>query len=206
MDNSLLCKKLCRYFSYRFRRGRYSYLLPAHSVSERQFLFRVRARSTNLTQQPSSVLSMNKKNNSLSDSSITDSFSGIASYYADRFQGRRTSCGEMYCHDSLTAAHRSLPFGTLLYVQNIINGKAVIVRVNDRGPFKPGRCLDVSKRAAHELGIIGKGTGTITSPYHRTHHSKKNKHKMKTINKHNHHRSIMMNKSSYKITRKAPNN
>lgn len=98
---------------------------------------------------------------SLSDSSITDSFTGIASYYADRFQGRRTSCGEMYCHDSLTAAHRSLPFGTLLYVQNIINRKSVIVRVNDRGPFKPGRCLDVSKRAAHELGIIGKGTGTI---------------------------------------------
>lgn len=102
-----------------------------------------------------------QKNNSISDSSISDSFSGIASYYADRFQGRRTSCGEIYCHDSLTAAHRSLPFGTLLYVQNTSNGKAVIVRVNDRGPFKPGRCIDVSKRAAHELGIIGKGTGTI---------------------------------------------
>lgn len=89
------------------------------------------------------------------------SFSGTASFYADRFEGRKTSCGDIYCHDSLTAAHRTLPFGTLLYVQNTHNGKSVIVRINDRGPFKHERCLDVSKRAAQHLGIIGKGTSTI---------------------------------------------
>lgn len=102
-----------------------------------------------------------QKKISLAECSIIDSFSGTASYYADRFQGRRTSCGEIYCHDSLTAAHRFLPFGTLLFVQNATNGKSVIVRINDRGPFKPDRCLDVSKRAAQELGIIGKGTASI---------------------------------------------
>jgi len=89
---------------------------------------------------------------------IVDTFSGTASYYGDQFHGRRTSCGEVYCRDSLTAAHRTLPFGTLLRIINRYNGNCVVVRVNDRGPFVGERCVDVSRRAAEILGMMQKGT------------------------------------------------
>jgi peptidoglycan lytic transglycosylase len=82
---------------------------------------------------------------------------GLASYYADKFEGRTTANGEKYRHSKLTAAHKTLPFGTVVRVTNLSNGKKVTVRVNDRGPFVEGRIIDLSKSAAKELGFINQG-------------------------------------------------
>lgn len=86
---------------------------------------------------------------------------GVASYYADKFNGRRTASGEAFSNSALTAAHRSLPFGTRLRVTNPANGKSVVVRVNDRGPFHGGRLIDLSKSAASQLGIVQRGHGRV---------------------------------------------
>ncbi len=83
--------------------------------------------------------------------------SGQASWYADKFHGRRTANGERYDREEFTAAHRSLPFGARLCVRSLVNGRTVIVRVNDRGPFAPGRIIDLSRAAAEELGMLGLG-------------------------------------------------
>ena len=80
---------------------------------------------------------------------------GVASRYARSLHGRRTASGERYNHEALTAAHRSLPFGTVVRVKNRRNGRAVVVRVNDRGPFVRGRALDLSGGAARSLGFSG---------------------------------------------------
>lgn len=86
---------------------------------------------------------------------------GVASYYAEKFHGRLTSSGERFnMHDS-TCAHRWLPFGTKLRVTNLANERSVIVRVNDRGPWKHGRILDVSKGAAVALDMIRSGTARV---------------------------------------------
>ena len=77
---------------------------------------------------------------------------GKASFYAKKFSGRKTASGERLHHDSLTCAHRTYPFGTLLKVTNPANGKSVIVRVTDRGPYVRGRIIDLSVRAAKEIG------------------------------------------------------
>jgi rare lipoprotein A len=82
---------------------------------------------------------------------------GMASFYGSRFQGKTTASGEVFDKDALTAAHRTLPFGTRLKVKNIENGKSVVVRINDRGPFVKGRVLDLSKEAARQLGILVDG-------------------------------------------------
>jgi rare lipoprotein A len=83
---------------------------------------------------------------------------GKASWYAE--QGR-TASGERMRPDARTAAHRSLPFGTLVRVENMRNGRAVIVRINDRGPFIKGRVIDLSRGAANEIGMIGAGTASV---------------------------------------------
>ncbi len=82
---------------------------------------------------------------------------GYASYYADEFHGRRTACGEIYDRNGYTAAHRSLPCGTIVKVVNLENGKSVVVRINDRGPFVRGRIIDLSYAAAKKIGMIRKG-------------------------------------------------
>ena len=87
---------------------------------------------------------------------------GKASFYAQKFHGRRTASGEPLHKDSLTCAHRYYPFGTLLRVYNPANGKSVLVRVTDRGPFVRGRIIDLSWRAAKELGIISQGVAMVT--------------------------------------------
>ena len=87
--------------------------------------------------------------------------SGVASYYGRRFHGRRTASGERFDMNALTAAHRTLPFGSLVEVTNPANGRRVTVRINDRGPFHGGRVIDVSRAAATELGLIGPGRGTV---------------------------------------------
>jgi rare lipoprotein A len=86
---------------------------------------------------------------------------GIASWYGDPFHGRRTASGEVYDMDAMTAAHRTLPFGTVVQVVNLDNGHTVQVRVNDRGPYVNGRVIDLSRRAARELEIVGPGTARV---------------------------------------------
>lgn len=86
---------------------------------------------------------------------------GIASYYADRFHGAKTSSGEIYNMEARTCAHRWLPFGATVRITNMENGKSVVLLVNDRGPWKHGRVIDVSKAAARELGFLQKGTAKV---------------------------------------------
>lgn len=86
---------------------------------------------------------------------------GTASWYGPSFQGRRTASGERYDMHRLTAAHPSLPFGTRLEVRNVSNGRSVVVRVNDRGPFKGRRIIDLSYAAAQEIGAVVPGTATV---------------------------------------------
>jgi rare lipoprotein A len=87
--------------------------------------------------------------------------SGVASWYGPGFQGRRTASGERYNMYDLTAAHPTLPFGTRLAVRNVSTGKTVVVRVNDRGPYKKSRILDLSYAAAREVGVFGPGTAYV---------------------------------------------
>jgi rare lipoprotein A len=86
---------------------------------------------------------------------------GMASYYGKEFNGRKTASGERYSDRKFTAAHRKLPFGTMVNVTNLDNGKSVAVQVNDRGPFKKGRIIDLSYAAARAIGIVGTGTGRV---------------------------------------------
>jgi rare lipoprotein A len=82
---------------------------------------------------------------------------GVASFYADKFHGRKTASGEVFHQDSLTAAHKHLPFGTLVKVTNLRNNQSVIVKVNDRGMKGTNRIIDLSKAAAKELNMLGAG-------------------------------------------------
>lgn len=82
---------------------------------------------------------------------------GVASWYGIEYHGRRTANGEIYDQYKLTAAHRTLPFNTLVKVTNLKNGKSVIVRINDRGPFIDGRIIDLSYAAAQEIDMVEDG-------------------------------------------------
>jgi len=84
-------------------------------------------------------------------------FKGLASWYGDKFHGRRTASGDTYDMDEYTCAHRTLPFGTQILVTNPATGKACTVTVNDRGPYHGKRVIDLSKAAAKKLGITGVG-------------------------------------------------
>lgn len=86
---------------------------------------------------------------------------GIASWYGPNFHGKRTANGETYNQNDLTAAHRTLQMPSLVRVTNLENGRSVVVRINDRGPFKRGRVIDVSRKAAELLGFIGNGTARV---------------------------------------------
>lgn len=86
---------------------------------------------------------------------------GRASYYARKFQGRRTASGERYDMHALTAAHRTLPLGSYVRVSNLSGTKSVIVRINDRGPFVKGRMIDLSFAAASELGLQQAGSAPV---------------------------------------------
>lgn len=84
-------------------------------------------------------------------------FRGKASFYSDEFEGRQTANGEIYDADLLTAAHKTIAFGTIIKVTNLRNGKEVIVTINDRGPFKGDRVIDLSRAAAEQLEMIRDG-------------------------------------------------
>ncbi len=87
--------------------------------------------------------------------------SGTASYYGSRHHGKRTASGEPFNQNAMTAAHRSLPFGTRVKVTNLNNDRSVVVRINDRGPHTRGRLIDLSRAAAEKLGMIRSGTARV---------------------------------------------
>jgi rare lipoprotein A len=91
------------------------------------------------------------------DQVASDGLAGIASWYGDHWQGRKTASGTRFDVKKLTAAHRTLPFNTRVRVTNLDNGKSVIVLVNDRGPYVDGRVIDLSTAAARRLGMVKKG-------------------------------------------------
>jgi rare lipoprotein A len=86
---------------------------------------------------------------------------GKASFYADKFEGSSTASGEKYKHNKLTAAHKSLPFGTKVKVTNIANNESVEVMINDRGPYVDNRVIDLSKSAAEKLGFVNQGLAEV---------------------------------------------
>ncbi len=86
---------------------------------------------------------------------------GHASWYGTKFHGRKTSSGEPYDMYAMTAAHRTLPLPTYAKVTNLSNGKSIVVKINDRGPFHKDRIIDLSYVAAHKLGMLGKGTSKV---------------------------------------------
>jgi rare lipoprotein A len=100
---------------------------------------------------------------SVSASGVGWTEEGLASWYGgnDGFEGKPTASGEIYDSSLLTAAHRELPLGTVVEVLSVQNGQSVRVRINDRGPFIPGRIIDLSRAAAGKLGLIGPGTGRV---------------------------------------------
>lgn len=101
-----------------------------------------------------SIYSFNKNN---ADNVKTS----IASYYHDKFNGRKTASGDIFHNSKMTAANRTLPFGTMLKVTNLRTGKSVVVEVNDRGPFHSSRAIDLSKAAFDAIGNIRRGTMPI---------------------------------------------
>lgn len=82
---------------------------------------------------------------------------GKASYYGTEYEGKSTANGDTFSNREYTAAHKSLPFGSMVRVTNIANNKSVIVKINDRGPYAPGRVIDLSRKAAEELDMIRAG-------------------------------------------------
>jgi rare lipoprotein A len=88
---------------------------------------------------------------------------GLAAVYSDKLQGRKTASGERYDRSRLTAAHKTLPFGTQLKVTNVKNNKTIVVRINDRGPVQAGRILDLSPTAARAIGIGRLGMGEVST-------------------------------------------
>ena len=93
-----------------------------------------------------------------SERAVGHSQTGLASWYGEAFHGRKTANGERYDQNELSGAHRTLPFGTMVRVRNTSNDRSVIVRINDRGPWKESRVLDVSFAAAQELDMTRTGT------------------------------------------------
>lgn len=91
--------------------------------------------------------------------------SGKASYYSDKFNGKKTASGEKFRNSKLTAAHKTLPFGTKVKVTNVKNGKTVKVKINDRGPFIAGRIIDISKKAARKIDMDKEGVGSVVIKY-----------------------------------------
>jgi len=87
--------------------------------------------------------------------------SGVASYYGKRFHGRLTANGERFNMNAMTAAHKTLPFGTKVRITYPRNGRSVVVRINDRGPFIKGRHIDLSRKAAQKLGMISSGHARV---------------------------------------------
>jgi rare lipoprotein A len=117
------------------------------------------AQQQKATHKSSKMVVKKKKTTSEKDKSVVETSSavstmattGVASYYHNKFNGRKTASGEVFSNNKLTAAHRTYPFGTYLKVTNVANGKSVLVKVNDRGPFTKGKELDLSRKAFMDI-------------------------------------------------------
>jgi rare lipoprotein A len=109
--------------------------------------------------------SVDAQQDSLSLDSALRLKTGLATYYHKKFEGKRTTSGAKYRGRKLTAAHLTLPFGTIVTVTNISNGKSVEVEINDRGPYGKRFIIDVSESAAKELGFYNKGQSKVTISY-----------------------------------------
>ena len=117
----------------------------------------------NTFNKPHSEDSIIDKLNAIASSTVRNfSQNGVASWYGRQFHGRKTANGETFNMNELTAAHKSLPLNCLIRVTNKENGKSVVVRVNDRGPFHGNRVVDLSYGAAKVLGIVNSGTANVT--------------------------------------------
>lgn len=101
------------------------------------------------------------RNRAVSGSYSGGGSSGMASWYGGRFHGRKTANGERYNMNAMTAAHKTLPFGTRVLVTNTRNGRSVQVRINDRGPFVRGRIIDLSRAAASQIGVTSSGVAPV---------------------------------------------
>lgn len=117
------------------------------------------AQQQKATHKSSKMVVKKKKTTSEKDKSVAETSSavstmattGVVSYYHNKFNGRKTASGEVFSNNKLTAAHRTYPFGTYLKVTNVANGKSVVVKVNDRGPFTKGKELDLSRKAFMDI-------------------------------------------------------
>jgi rare lipoprotein A len=96
---------------------------------------------------------------------VSGTETGLASFYAESYNGKQTANGEIYRSSKLTAAHKKLPFGTKVKVTNLSNGKTVKVRINDRGPFIAGRIIDLTKAAATKIDMVNKGVVKVEIRY-----------------------------------------
>ena len=123
---------------------------------------RVTSRAEPSSAQPSSAQPSSADTLSSQDDEVNEwDEVGDASWYGGRFQGRQTANGEIFDTHLLTAAHKTLPFNSMVQVYNPSNSKSVLVRINDRGPFVEGRIIDLSRAAAEELGLTSTGIGTV---------------------------------------------
>jgi len=98
-------------------------------------------------------------------SAVSGTETGLASFYSEMYNGKKTANGEIYNSSELTAAHKKLPFGTRVKVTNLSNGKTVKVRVNDRGPFVAGRIIDLTRKAAKKIDMINDGVVKVKIKY-----------------------------------------
>lgn len=101
----------------------------------------------------------------LSSCSPKLSQNGKASFYSDKFNGKKTASGQKFSNSKLTAAHKTLPFGTKVKVTNLKNGQSVKVKINDRGPFVTGRIIDISSKAAKKINMEKEGVGNVKITY-----------------------------------------
>jgi len=114
-----------------------------------------------LADEPAKTAADQAKEQASSVPAASEGVEGRAVYYARRFQGRRTNSGEVFDHNKLTAAHPSLPYGTRVKVMNPANGRSVEVRINDRCRKRSYEIIDLTRRAAQELGFYGKGSARV---------------------------------------------
>ena len=100
-----------------------------------------------------------------SSQEVSGTETGLASFYSESYNGKKTANGEIYNSSEYTAAHKKLPFNTRVKVTNLSNGKTVKVRINDRGPFVAGRIIDLTRKAAKKIDMIGAGVAKVKISY-----------------------------------------
>ena len=143
-------------------------MLPAESLSDDPPLNEPQSEIPSVESQPAAITPRSPETQEASPpaalptpapSTIIET--GLASWYGAKHHGKRTASGEIFDQKKFTAAHRTLPWGSIVKVTNLDNGKSVKVRINDRGPFKKGRVIDLSRAAARALGMVESGVSPV---------------------------------------------